>query len=157
MREYILRLVVASMICTAVGLLLPPKNAVGQVVKLLCGILLVVTVISPLTEISFRNISEYFNNLSIDADDYVEQGSDAMRKQLASIIKEKSETYILDKAGQIGLQIGVEVALDENNNSIPCGVVVTGQVSAYSKKILSDYITDTLGIAKEKQVWISKD
>ena len=157
MRDYIVRIVAAAMICAAVGILLPPKHAAGQITKLLSGVLLLVTVISPLAGISFRNITDYFDGLSLDADSYVEEGSAAMQEQFAAIIKAESESYILDKAGQMGLQISVEVALDEDNNSIPCGVKVTGQVSAYSKKVLSDYITDTLGIAKEKQVWISKD
>lgn len=157
MRDYILRIVAAGMICAAVGVLLPPKTAVGQIVKLLCGLLLIVTVISPLAEISFRHITDYFDDLSVDAGSYVEEGSAAMQEQLTAIIKTESESYILNKAEQMGLQIAVEVALDEDNNSIPCGITVTGQISAYSKKLLSGYITDTLGIAKEKQVWISKD
>ena len=156
MREYILRVVAAAMICAVAGVLLPPKNAAGQIVKLLCGVLLTVTIISPLTKVSFRNITHYFDALSVDADAYVENGSKLKQEKLAAIIKERTESYILDKAGQMGLQISVEVALDEDNNSIPCGITVIGQVSAYSKKILSGYINDTLGIAKEKQVWISK-
>ncbi len=157
MSGYILRIVAAAIICAAVGMILPQKTATGQIVKMLCGALLLITVISPLSNISFRNITNYFDSLSVDADGYVEEGSAAMQEQVAVIIKTQSESYILDKAGQLGLRIAVEVALDENNNSIPCGITVTGQVSAYNKKILSSYITDTLGIAKEKQVWISKE
>jgi len=157
MSDYILRIVAAAMICASAGVLMPAKSTIGQMVKLLCGVLLTVTVISPLTKVSFRNISDYFDDLSVDADSYVEEGSIAMQEQLTAIIKEKSESYILDKAGQMGLQIAVEVALDEDNNSIPCGITITGKVSAYSKKILSGYISDTLGIAKENQIWISED
>ena len=156
MRSYVLRIIAAAMICAVVGALLPPKTAVGQITKLLCGVLLIVTILTPLTQVSFRNISDYLDGLSVDADGYVEEGSTAMQEQITAIIKSEAETYILDKAGQMGLQIAVEVELDENNNSIPCGITVTGRVSAYSKKVLSGYITDTLGIEEGNQVWISK-
>ena len=157
MRGYILRIVAIAMICSAAGMLLPTKTASSQIAKLLCGAILLITVMSPLSNISFHNITDYFDSISSVSDRYVEEGSAVMHEEVAAIIKTQSESYILDKAEQLGLQITVEVALDENNNSIPCGITITGQVSAYNKKILSSYITDTLGIAKEKQVWISKD
>ena len=157
MSAYILRVVAAAVVCALLGALLPPKTAAGQISKILCGILLTITIISPLMDISFQNITGYFDALATDADQYVSEGEDAMRQQLTAIIKSETEAYILDKAKQMDLQIAVEVELDENNNSIPCAVTITGQISAYSKKVLSGYITDTLGIAKENQVWISKD
>jgi len=155
-KSYVLSIIVAAIICAAAGILLPPKTAVGQIVKLLSGTLLIVTVVSPLTNISFRNITDYLNGLSSAADVFVEDGRAAAQAEIGAIIKTETEAYILDKARQMGLQIVVEVALDENNHSIPCGVTISGTLSPYSKENLSNYIADTLGIAKEKQIWISK-
>ena len=156
MKSYLISVVSAGMICAITGALFPPKTAVGQIAKLLSGILLTVTVISPLTNLSFQNLSDYINNLTNDADSYVAEGTFAAQKELASIIKTETEAYILDKANQMGLQIAVEVVLDENNHSIPSSVTVTGNLSPYTKEALSSYIENTLGIAKEKQIWSSK-
>ena len=51
------------------------------------------------------------------------------------------------------LQIAVEVELDGHNGNIPCGVVISGSVSPYGQTQLGGYIEDTLGIAKENQIW----
>lgn len=156
MKSYVLSIIIAAMICAAASALLPAKTSVGQITKMLSGILLIVTVTSPLVNISFRHITDYLNDLSVNADTYVADGSVAAQKQLDSIIKENTEAYILDKASLMGLQLAVEVALDENNHSIPCSITVTGTLSPYNKEVLSSYIENSLGIAKEKQIWISK-
>ena len=156
MREYILNIMIAAIFCAVASTLLSQKSAVGQIVKMLCGILLVVTAITPLVNISFRHITDYIEGLTIDANAYVSDGSLVMQEQINAIIKEETEAYILDKANQMGLQIAVEVVLDENNHSIPSYVTVTGTISPYTKEVLSGYIANTLGIAKENQKWTSK-
>ena len=156
MKGYILSIVITAMICAAANILLPPRSSAGQIIKLLSGVMLLLTVISPLTSISFQNISDYLQGISTDTDSFVAEGQIVAQEEINKIIKGKTEAYILDKANQMGLQIAVEVALDEDNYSIPSFVKVTGALSPYSKEILSGYIENTLGIAKEKQVWISK-
>jgi len=59
----------------------------------------------------------------------------------------------LDKANRMGLQISVEVELDDKRGNIPCGVTVTGKLSPYARTALGAYMEETLGIAKEKQKW----
>lgn len=155
MKEYILSIVIAAIICAISGVLLPENTAVGRISKLLCGILLVVTIVSPLLNVSFQKVSDYISDFTASADIWVEEGNETARTQIDAIIKEKTEAYILDKANQMGLQIAVEVSLDENNHSIPSSVTVSGSISPYTKEVLSDYIATTLDIAKEKQIWIS--
>ena len=156
MKSYILSIIVAAIFCAVICVLLPPKTSTGKITRLLSGILLIVTITSPLSNVSFRNITDYIKGLSISADAYTEEGSSVARAQMDSIIKSQTEAYILDKASKMGLQIAVEVALDENNHSIPCSVTISGSYSPYTKEILSGYITNSLGIAKEKQIWISE-
>ena len=87
-------------------------------------------------------------------DVYVSEGKSMAANQVADIIKSQSEAYILDKANRMGLEISVEVELDNDNNSIPSSVCISGNISPYAKKVLSEYITDCLGIAKENQKWM---
>ena len=59
----------------------------------------------------------------------------------------------MDKADRMGLEISLEVELDDNN-SVPSGACISGDLSPYAKKVLGEYIEDSLGIAKENQKWI---
>ena len=143
----------AAIICAVVGGLVGTKTTIGRIIALLCGVLMTVTVISPLGNISFYGVGDLWDDLSLDAEQYVHSGVAVAEKQKADIIKSQSEAYILDKANRLGLQIAVEVELDENNGNIPCSVTISGNVSPYAQIQLESYMTDTLGIPKENQKW----
>lgn len=153
MRSYILSIVAAAIVCAVAQGLLTKNTPTGRIVRLLCGILMAVTLITPLGKISFQGLTDYWDDLSYDAQEYVNEGTSMAENQMYDIIKSQSEAYILDKANRMGLQIAVEVELDDRNKNIPCGVVVSGTVSPYAREQLASYIEDTLGIAKENQKW----
>ena len=154
MKEYIFSIIAAAIITAIVGSLVSGKTSAGKLIHLLTGTLMVVTVIAPLTQVSFENISEFWNNTAFDADSYVSQGEAAATQALNTIIKDRFEAYILDKATRMGLEIAVEVDFDGSNDSIPSQVTINGALSPYAKGVLSEYITDHLGIPKECQNWI---
>lgn len=153
MKEYVLSVVAAAIVCAVARGLLGKNTATGRIVGLLSGILMTITVVAPLGNITFNGVSEFWDSLSYDAEKYVMEGTSVAEKQEADIIKSQSEAYILDKADRMGLQIAVEVELDGYNGNIPCGVVISGNVSPYAQKQLGSYVEDTLGIAKENQEW----
>lgn len=153
LKGYILSIVAAAIVCAVTKGLLNGKTATGRIAGLLSGILMAITVISPLRNITFFGITDYINDLSSDGDTYVMEGKTMAENHTADIIKSQTEAYILDKATRMGLEISVEVELDDNNGSIPCGATVTGTVSPYAKEVLGSYMEDNLGISKEKQRW----
>lgn len=154
MTKYILSIVAAAIICAVARSLMNEKTAMGQIVKLLTGILMTVTIIAPLANITFDHVTNYLDGLSADADAYVVNGKAVAQGEISGIIKSQVQAYILDKASSMGLKIAVEVELDEVNDQIPCGVTVTGAVSPYAKEVLSEYMSDILGIPKENQRWM---
>lgn len=151
--DYILRIIAAAIVCCVIKSLIKEKTATGRMVNLLCGILMTITLLSPIKDISFQSITSFYNNISLDASQYVNDGKMAARESVANIIKSQTETYILDKAKSLGLQIAVEVELDDSNNSVPCGALITGTASPYAKGVLETYIQEQLGIPKENQRW----
>ena len=153
LKAYMLSVVAAAILCAVAQGLLSKKTAIGRIVYLLSGILLAVTVIAPLGNITFHGVSDYWEKISDDAQKYVSEGTAMAENQKLDIIKTQTEAYILDKANRMGLQIAVEVELDDYKGNIPCGVVVSGTVSPYAKEQLGSYMEDTLGIAKENQEW----
>ena len=112
-----------------------------------------ITILSPVVNISFSHITDYLNGLSAEGNFYSNSGKTLAEESMATIIKEQSEAYILDKANRMDLDIAVEVALDESNNSIPCAVTITGNISPYAKEVIGSYIEENLGISKEQQMW----
>ena len=154
MREYILSVVIAAGISAMASSLMNQKTAIGQLVRLLGGLLVVITVIVPLGRITFDGASAYFRGLSTDAETYVSSGRDMAQESIDGIIKSQAEAYILDKADNMGLELMVEVELDDSNHSIPGSVTVTGALSPYARQTLSAYIADGLGIPKENQRWM---
>ncbi|MBQ7329219.1 MAG: hypothetical protein IJX01_04855 [Oscillospiraceae bacterium] len=153
MKEYVLRIVAAAIVCAVASGLLGNKTPAGRVVMLVSGILMAITIITPLSNITFSGISNFWDDLSEEASKYAQEGAYIAEKQEKDIIKSQTEAYILDKANRMGLQIAVEVELDGHNRNIPCGVVISGNISPYSQIQLESYIEQTLGIAKENQKW----
>jgi len=153
-KEYILSIVAAALFCTIVKGLLNEKTTIGQIVKMLSGLLMAVAILSPLVNITFNDIYHYFDDLNADAAQYVQDGKDTSRDQICSIIKSQTEAYILDKANRMGLEISVEVELDDSSNPIPCGVVIRGGAAPYAKEVMQAYIEDNLGISKGNQQWM---
>ena len=154
MKDYILGIMVAGIVCGVTRSLLSDKTAIGQILRLLTGILMVITILSPVVNISFTHITDFLDGLTEQGDYYANSGKTMAEESMSAIIKEQIEAYILDKADRMDLDITVEVALDDSNNSVPCGVTITGNLSPYAKGILGSYIEEQLGIAKENQRWI---
>ena len=154
LREYILSLIAAAIICAIVACLVSGNTITGKMLRLLSGILMLITAITPLATISFHNISTFFDDINFAADAYVSEGERIANDEFSAIIKGQSEAYILDKATRMGLEIAVEVELDGGNNSIPRQIRITGEISPYEKGLLSEFITDNLGIPKECQQWM---
>lgn len=152
MREYILSIIVTAILCAMIKGLIGEKSTTSKIVNMLCGILMAVTLIAPLKDIKFYNIPSYINSLTVDADKYIQEGSSKAEKSVLVIITEQTEAYILDKADRMGLDISVEVELNDNSN-VPDRVTVTGKLSPYAKEVFSNFLQDELGIAKEKQQW----
>ncbi len=153
MRNYIFSIIGAGIVCAVAGCLLDKKTAAGQILKILSGILMAMTIISPLARIQFSDFSDYWNGITAGADSYVEEGRASAQESVRRIIKSQTEAYILDKATRMDLELAVEVELDDSNNSLPCGVIITGQASPYAKEVIGTYIEENLGIAKERQHW----
>lgn len=153
MRAYILSIIATAIISAIIKTLVGKKSTTGKIAGLLCGIAIAIAVIKPLRDIKFYNIPSYLHSISLDADKYIQAGTDAAEKSVANSIKSQTEAYILDKAARMGLDISVEVELDGNCGNVPVGVMITGKLSPYAKEVLSSFLQNDLGIAKEKQQW----
>lgn len=150
---YILRLTAAAVICGLITGIVGTKGALASVVKLMTGLFLCFSVVSPFLKVNVGNLTGYLDDLQISGEEIVMEGESAVKKELEAIIKSKTEAYILDKAASYGAELAVEVSVDASQMPVPNAVRVRGQISPYGKKQLQQIITNDLGIALEAQIW----
>ncbi len=150
---YILSLTAAAVICGLISGIVGTKGALASVVKLITGLFLCFSVISPFLKVNVGNLTGYLEDLQVSGDEIVMEGESAVKKELETIIKSKTEAYILDKAASYGAELAVEVSVDSSQMPVPNAVRVSGQISPYGKKQLQQIIAKDLGITLEAQIW----
>ena len=151
-REYVLSIIAASIICSVIKSTVGTKTGYGKVTSLICGVFLACTFLSPLIDFEIYDWTVFPVNIKTDAQDIASQAFDESRSQLRTIITEETEAYILEKAASIGADIHVEVLLHDEE-PIPVGVVINGNIAPYNKTVLSQYMADTLAITEDAQIW----
>ena len=150
-REYLLSITVASIICGMVAGITKKDGTISAIIKLLSGIFLTITMLAPIIRFPLSNITLHVDTISADAAHTVAVGKQIAADEMKTIIISNTRTYILEKAEKLGADIDVEVYLQD---LIPKSVRIIGQVSPYTKLQLTSYISEELGIAVEDQQWI---
>lgn len=156
LRQYILSVTAAAILCGVLRDLIPEKGAAGQLLKLISGIFLAFAAISPVKELEIPNLQAYMDVFSAQGEVFSDQGKDLSADAMAGIIKDRSEAYILDKAGVLAAEISVEVELTDDPLPAPAAVRIYGSVSPYARAALETMIETELGIPKEDQIWIGQ-
>lgn len=149
-RAYLLRVTAAAIIVSLVVALV--RNNAGQpVIRLIGGMFLCAVVLRPLShglpEISLNLTSAPWHSSA----DYAAEGSRAAQNEMADIITEELEAYILDKAASLNVTVEVEVLLSDD--LLPTAAYVTGIVPDSAQIELEQFIEKELGILKENQQW----
>ncbi len=153
LKEYILRIIAAAILCALVKSFAGKSSAVNAILKTICGVFLTLTILSPIVHFNFTTITDQIDFFSSDAQRSVEAGVQLTDSSLRSSIKQQTEAYILDKAASLDAALTVEVTLSGDELPTPCSVILEGRISPYAKSRLAELISDDLGISKENQTW----
>lgn len=151
--EYILSVAGAAIVCAVVLRLLDGKGSAVGIAKMVTGIFMALTVITPITQVRLSDALNLLPDISDDGRAAVAQGEASAKKALAESISAQAEAYILDKAAQLGVTLSVEVELSEDAIPVPVGVRLQGNISPYAKSRLQRILTEDLGIDREDQIW----
>jgi hypothetical protein len=149
--QYIIAVVSSAMISTIITTLIKADAHYGVMVRLLCGVFMAITALSPLTNFSADGIFEFWDSFQLDGQDWSSDGSHQASSAKADIIKQQSEAYILEKAGELELQL--EVAVTLNDDLIPDGITIHGNAAPTARKRLQNIIENDVGIRRENQIW----
>ena len=153
-RSYLIRITVAALICGVIGNLIEKKGSIGITIRMMCGVFMTFTLLSPLVNVRLTALPELISGYDLEADVMVVQGKEYAKNTMADIIRARTEAYILDEAESMGADIAVEVKLNEEDVPIPCKVRISGNISPYGKERLKQIIKEELGIPVEEQIWV---
>lgn len=152
-RQYLLSVTAAAIVCSIINRVIGKTGTYAAIVKLITGLFLVFTVISPFAKLQIADLPAYMDSLSVDADQVVMDGQQTARDAVTEIIKAEAEAYILDKAAALDLTVEAEVIVSDTDIPQPCAVTLRGSASPYAKQRLQQLIANDLGIPEEKQTW----
>ena len=96
---------------------------------------------------------DYFSDIQSDAKAVTNQAISETKEDFFRRIKEQTETYILDKASELGLSIDATVQYSTKGEIKPKQVIITGDASPYKKMELKRFIATQLNIPEEAQIW----
>ena len=151
-RGYFLAIVAACMLAVLACALL--KNSKMQrITKFIAGILILLTVATPLLRIDTAALAERISELGRGSRFDTQEISKDYQTMLGALVKKNTQTYIEDKAQELGGIIQAEVTVGNGEYPAPEHVVLTGTMTPEQAQALESYISDYLGIPPEQQEW----
>lgn len=128
-----------------------PRGREQAWVRLIGGLLLTLSLLKPLGDISGEStvvsVGAWRESVQSETENYRK----LYQKELAAIIAEKLETYIWDKAVELGLEGEVSVSVSEQSSGIPLPETVS--IGASFDPALAAWLEEVVGIPAEKQIW----
>lgn len=150
--RYLLHLVCAGILTGLVLAIGGERGSGGKLRKLLCGTFLTLVMIAPLRSLDLSGLTEPLADYSAMAQAANNAGMEQAREAMISLISQKSEAYILDKAGKMGAAVQVCVEVDPET-FYPVFATVTGSVTPYEKEVISGFLEEDLLIERSAQRW----
>ena len=150
-RAYILTVTAAGMLCAIIQTLAGTTGNLSALIRLMTGVVLCLVVILPLRDIPSINLTGYLNQLERNAAAAVNTGTEAANLERETRITRAMESYILDKAAELSLDVAVVLQLD--SAMVPTGLTITGNASPYARQVMESIITEELGIPMEAVQW----
>jgi len=155
LRSWVLGIAGAAMIC-AFAAALTPKSGVKKVVSLLCGVVMAAALLSPLGKLELSDYGLNLTKYRVGAAELTAEGEKLRESLDRSIIEEKTEAYILDKAQSMGAVVnGAKVTMQWSTEGFwyPVGAELQGDYH----EALSRLLEAELGIPQKEQRWITDE
>ena len=152
--QYIYTVIASAILTSILFSILPENSAITACVKMSVSIFMILIILSPLLKTQLGNIIQYFENIETNSSHIIAQAQAATNDEIRQVIKEQAESYILDKAVALGVDIQVNLTLSSGNSYVPKQVTISGAVSPLIRQHLTTLIAEDLGIPEESQTWI---
>ena len=153
-----LRAVIAvSLLCAGADALMPP-GAVRRVGRLVCGLVLLAAILSPLRELDVDAGRRWLDSYLDSTGQWEAALKETENRQMTSLTAEDSAAYILAKAAQLGQRCTLRVECRETVEGLylPLRAEVCGPLSDSDQTLLIRLIAEDLGIPEE-EITIDKE
>lgn len=130
---------------------------VRRVARLVGGLLILLTVLSPLVRLEARDLTEFVEGFAQDANLDAEAVQTDYREQWAERVRELLEQNIEQQAASMGLTLRAEVVVRIGECPEPESVTLHGAAAPEEQMALQVYLVQTLGFAKERVIWEAED
>ncbi len=150
--EWIRGVVITSLLVSLLVALVPDQSF-RRIARLTGGLIFLLAALQGVNEVDFSRFSADFETYREEIEAREKEFEKENETLMLQSIAQGAETYILDKAKTLGLNVTVSVQAkaDENGSYYLEGAHLTGD---YSRE-LSLWISETLGLGEEKQEWSS--
>ncbi len=155
-RSWLLAMIFAAVLC-ALAKELMPAGPVKRVGGLVCGMVLLAVMLSPLVQLNPAAGQAWLEGWRSG----LEQQEAALRQQVNEgvkpIIEQEFAAYIVDKAAEMGLNCTARVSCraEENGLYLPDRTEVAGPLSQEERGRLSQLIQEELGVPADRQAYYS--
>ncbi len=146
--------VVFTAFATGLAVELIPKGRERALVKMICGMLMALAMLRPLGAVQWEKDTIPAGNFTRRTQQQAEYYRTEQEKTLSAIIAERTETYIWDKAREMGLECTVRVIVSVGESSVPLPETV--ELDAVYDPALAVWIEEVVGIPAEKQIWLEE-
>lgn len=151
-RGYLLSVVAVSMIA-AIASTMVKTSLISKVLRLICGILVLLVVISPLSKIDLNQLSDRLQAyVSVDTtkmDDTAKRAEELFKHQ----VQKSTQSHIEQIANKMGMTVTAKVTVKDGPVPTPTEVELIGKFRVDQMNELSDYIAKNIGISYDRQTW----
>ena len=153
-RQWIISVTCAAMITAVIQPLLP-KGGTGAAGRLAGGLLLLIATVQPLVGLDYDSLAQSMTQLRLEQSTSSQELAEINSGLLEELIEEQTQSYILDKAQELGVTCQVTVTCERRDEGIPFprSVIVSGSFTQEQADRLSQIIEADLAIPADAQTY----
>lgn len=157
-RSWLLTVIAASLICALADALMPP-GAVRRVGRLVCGLVLLGAILSPLARLDLSGSQRWLQDYLASLENREAELAETVNEQMKVIIEQEYAAYIVDKAAELGLDCTarVECRLSDDGLYLPVRTEVAGPMTADVQGMLRRIISENLGVPDTEQIYKNEE
>lgn len=150
-RSYLTAVVAVSMIAVLASAL-AHGSRMERVVRFAAGLLALLVCVTPLLRLDARTLTDVLEQAERAL--YDASGTDRTRQDmLRDLVRENTERTIEKQAEALGMLVRADVTLTEEKYPQPWSATLTGTLDPEQVRALSEFLSQSLGIPTERQMW----
>lgn len=143
----------AAAVVVAVANCLTPEGTVKKIGKMVGGLIMMIAVLQPVLKLDLDDLSGILTKYRMEAEVSSSVLESENQRLMKIIIEDKTKTYILDRAGELGIKCNalVECSLNDQGNLYPSSVTVSGDLTDAEIAKMKKMIEEELAVAEQNQ------